>query len=132
MSRTATHVFGLVLVLLAARPAAPADPSLTARAEELLRKANDKREAEARFKLAGEAVELCERAAAQAPADPEPLILLASALALPDPQRPELCRPGTCERAVAMLEKARAVDRDGVNARRIAGDLGIVLSRLGR
>ena len=121
----------ILLLLVAAAPAG-AEPSLTARAEEILRRANDEKDPAVRFALADESAALCERAAKESPNDPEPLILLANALSVSDPVRPELCRPGTCERAVATLHRARTVDGAGLNARRIAGDLGIVLSRLGQ
>jgi tetratricopeptide (TPR) repeat protein len=120
-----------LLLLVGALPA-NAEPSLTARAEEVLRRANDEKDAAVRFVLADESASLCERAAKASPNDPEPLILLANALSVSDPVHPEMCRPGTCERAVSTLQRARAVDANGLNARRIAGDLGIVLSRLGR
>jgi tetratricopeptide (TPR) repeat protein len=52
-------------------------------------------------------------------------------LTVSDPQHPELCRPKTCERAIAELKEARRLDRDGAEAERIAGELGLVYSRLG-
>lgn len=101
-------------------------------AEELVRRANQQRDAEARFRLADEALALAERAAKEAPDDPEPLLTAASALMVNDLRRPEECRPNACERAVELLRRARAIDKAGLYAHRVASELGLFFSRLRR
>ncbi len=130
MSRLAILFFFVALVV--ARGAGAAEPALVPHAEEVLRQAGDEKVLDARHQLVEQAQALCEKAVAQAPADPVPLIVMAQALSLPDPPRPELCRPGGCEKAVQLLTKARALDKSGVEARRIADELAIVYSRLGQ
>jgi hypothetical protein len=115
-----------------AAPGASSSPSPLARAEDLLRRAALEHDGRKRFMLADEAQALCEDAARASPRDPMPHIVLAQALAFSDPAHPESCRAGLCERAVEELRRARALDgaSGGVEAERIASELGIVLSRL--
>jgi tetratricopeptide (TPR) repeat protein len=123
------------LVALAAAGAlaatARAEPTPVARAEMLLQRVEVERDAARRFALADEAQALCEKAIAESPKDPGPHEVLARALTTVDPDHPEACRPGACERAVAELKRARQLDGGGVDAERIASELGIILSRVG-
>jgi tetratricopeptide (TPR) repeat protein len=110
-----------------------ADPGLLEQAEELLYKVDTQTTGtEARYRLADQAQALCEKAAAAHPKDPAPLLCIARALTTSDLQHPESCRPGACERAIAEMLKARAIDGRGVEAERIASELGIVYSRVGK
>jgi tetratricopeptide (TPR) repeat protein len=122
-----------LLTLIALWPAlAPAEPPLTSRAETLLFRAASERDPARRFSLADEAAALCERAIAERPKDPLPHVVLARALSTSDLAHPEACRPGACERAAEELRRARVLDVSGLEAERIASELGIVLSRLGQ
>jgi tetratricopeptide (TPR) repeat protein len=125
-----------VVMLLVVAPAlsgvARAEPSTTSRAEALLQRLYTERDTYTRFRIADEAQALCEKAMAERPKDVQPHVLMARALTVADLFHPEACRPGMCERAVDELKKARLLDVSGVDAERIASELGIVLSRLGR
>ena len=111
------------------RPARAA--TLIEQAEELLRTITQAHERERRFSLAAEAQSLCEQAIRERPRDAAPHIVLARVLTVADPQHPELCRAKSCERAVDELKEARKLDNNGAEAQRIAGELGLVLSRIG-
>jgi tetratricopeptide (TPR) repeat protein len=113
-------------------PGHSASATPLAKAEALLAKLPLTTEAPERFNLANEAEEWCEKAILARPKDPLPHLTLSRALTVADLQHPEACRPGRCERAVEELKKARVLDGNGVEAERIASELGIVLSRLGR
>jgi tetratricopeptide (TPR) repeat protein len=122
------------LALLLVAGAASAEPDGVARAQELLRRANHEHDPDARYRLADQARELAEQASLAQPKSGAPLLEMARALAISDPNHPEQCRPPvkeTCERAVELLKKARAVDVKQVEAEHIAFELGIVYSRLG-
>jgi tetratricopeptide (TPR) repeat protein len=119
----------LLLALLPSRPARAS--SLIEQAEELLRTIGQTRDRDRRFSLAEQAQSLCEQAVREHPRDAAPHIVLARVLTTADPQHPELCRPKSCERAVAELKEARRLDNNGAEAQRIAAELGLVLSRLG-
>jgi tetratricopeptide (TPR) repeat protein len=101
-------------------------------AEELFERAANESQAEIRFRLADRAQDICEKAAADRPKDPKPHFCIARALSITDRVHPEACRSGTCERAIDELKLARALDTNGVDAGRVASELGIVYSRLGR
>lgn len=111
---------------------ASGDSAPLERAEALLQRARLERNLKARSALADEAAALCARAEQAAPKDPLPHLLLARALSIPDPDHPEACRAGACERASAELDRARALDTAGAEGEQIASEMGIVLSRLGR
>ncbi len=111
---------------------ARAESDLLSRAEELLRQAASTRQAAARFHLADEAQALAEQAARKSPRSAEPHLALARALNVSDPDHPERCRPGACERATDELHRARALDSGGALASTIAQELGLALSRLRR
>ncbi len=84
-----------------------------------------------RFRIADHAIELCQKAIVARPKDPLPHLVLSRALTIGDLQHPESCRPGACQRAVDELKRARVLDVNGIEAQRIASELGIVLSRVG-
>jgi tetratricopeptide (TPR) repeat protein len=109
-----------------------ADKGPQARAEALLDLAEAAREAGVRFQLADQAEVLLGEAARVRPLDPMPRVLIARALSLPDPDHPESCRPRACERAIVELKKGRELAAAGPLAARVASELGIVLSRVGR
>ena len=119
-----------LLVLMAGTAGAAPDPLVEA--QRLLEKSAREHDAADRFRLADEAEAACQRAIARNPQDPLPHIVLSHALSVNDLEHPEACRPGRCERAVDELKKARALDKSGIEAERIASELGIALSRLGR
>jgi tetratricopeptide (TPR) repeat protein len=121
----------LLLLALCAAPVLAAEPSALSRAEEQVRQASLEKDPQRREALLTEAEALCDEAARKQPADPVPLIIEASARAMSDPRHPELCRPGQCDRAVGLLEKARTLDKQGVEARRISFELAIIYSRMG-
>lgn len=110
---------------------ARAHAGLVEQAEQLLRSAGQTHDRERRFALADQAQTLCEQAIRERPRDPTPHIVLARVLTVAEPQHPEACRPRACERAVAELKQARALDGNGADAQRIAAELGLVLSRVG-
>jgi tetratricopeptide (TPR) repeat protein len=124
----------LVLLALAAGMSGPAraESNALARAEEQLRRAYETSDKHERFDLADRAIRLCEEARASDPRSPRPDLVLSKALYVTDPQHPERCRPGYCEKAVEVLLRARRLDNGGLEAREIASQLGIVYSRLGR
>jgi len=123
----------LVLVAFAGVAAAePPPPSLIAQGEEKLRLAGRERDARRREQLQAQVLELAARAQAMSPSDPESHVLAARALSLADPAQPEACRAGACEKAESELAVARKLDVHGIAAEKIASELGIVLSRLGR
>jgi tetratricopeptide (TPR) repeat protein len=122
----------LALLGLLAPALVRADPSPIELAERLLHDLSDERRADVRFHMADEAQALCEKAAAARPRDPAPRLCIARALGVSDPLHPEACRRGACERAVEELKRARSLDTAGIEAERIASDLGIIFSRLGR
>jgi tetratricopeptide (TPR) repeat protein len=124
----AANAFAILALLMCA---APARGGLIEQAAQLVRSAERTRDRDRRFAIADQAKTLCEQAARERPRDPVPHIMLARALTVPDPQRPESCRPHTCERAVAELKEARRLDGSGVEANHIAGELGLVFSRIG-
>ena len=138
MPRGHTLIGLVVVVACGLARAEPASPSTAtqwqAQADELLRQAQAEHDAAPRFKLADDALHVCEKAAIERPQDPVPLILAAEALSTADPARPEVCRPGACEKAVTFLKRARELDRRngqaGAEARRIADALALVYSRL--
>src|SRR4051794_32171683 len=107
-----------------------AEPSALEQAEDLFYKLAVQTNSEVRFRLADQAQALCEQAAAERPKDPRALICISHALTTSDPLHPESCRPGACERAIRELLRARAIDAQGVEAERIASELGIVYSRV--
>jgi tetratricopeptide (TPR) repeat protein len=121
-----------VLLTVIAAGTALAEPTPLGKAEALLAKVPWERDLAARFKLADEAQALCEKLLAENPANAPARLTLARALTTADPAHPESCRPGHCERAVEELRRARAQDPRGIDAERIASELGIVLSRLQR
>jgi tetratricopeptide (TPR) repeat protein len=114
-----------------ARAAEPRADSL-GRAELLLDAASLSRDTGERYRLADEAAALCERAAAQKPKDPEPVMMLIRALTVGDVEHPELCRPGHCEAALAAIERVRKMDSLALESARVAAEEGILLSRMGR
>jgi tetratricopeptide (TPR) repeat protein len=123
------------LALLLVAGTAWAEPDATARAQELLRRAGHEKDPDARYRLADQARELAELASQAQPKNAAPLLELARALAMSDPNHPEQCRQpvkDSCERAVEVLKKARAVDGKQIEAEHIAFELGIIYSRLGR
>jgi len=103
-----------------------------ARAEQLLFRASFERDTAQRFQLADQALALAEQAARELPRDPTAQLMRARALQVHEVDRPESCRQGTCERAVEALERAQALDPGGVWASRIAQELGLLHSKLGR
>ena len=122
----------LVLVLVAGVGASTAaHAGLVERAEQLYRTIPEQRDRDHRFAVADQAQALCEQAIRERPKDPAPHIVLARILTIADPAHPEICRPKSCERAVAELKEARRLDAGGAEAQRIAADLGLVLSRIG-
>ena len=123
-------IAGLVLVAGLCAPMV-ARAGLIEKAETLLRMLPEQRDREHRFVLADQAQSLCEQAIREHPKDPAPHIVLARVLTTADPAHPEVCRPKTCERAIAELKEARRLDAGGAEAQRIAADLGLVLSRIG-
>jgi tetratricopeptide (TPR) repeat protein len=127
MSRVALALLFVTSAALASeRSSAP-----TGRAEELIRRAQLERDATLRYKLADEALLLVDEAAQKSPRDATLLLLRASALTIHDPEQPDQCRAGYCERARDALLAARALDREGVYASKIANELGLVYSKLG-
>ena len=116
----------------AAAPTPAAPPDLLTQASLLLDGAFLARDATERFRLADRAVALCERAAAARPTDPEPVLRLVQALTIADPDRPETCRPGRCERALEQLRRLPKIDPHGLEAARAASEEAIVLSRMQR
>src|SRR5438309_320553 len=123
----------LVVALFAALPAlADVAPTPMAEAEEKLRRAGRERVTPRREQLVAETMAIARKLITATPTDPEPHILLARALSLADPVHPEVCKPGACEQAVTELENARKLDAHGLDAEKIASEMGIVLSRLGR
>ena len=110
---------------------ARARAGLVDQAEQLVRTIGQTRDRDRRFAIADQAEALLAQAIREQPRDPAPHIVLARVLTVADPQHPEVCRPRACERAVAELKEARKLDRDGVEAQTIAGDLGLVYSRTG-
>jgi tetratricopeptide (TPR) repeat protein len=143
MVHTCTRMRRRLVVLVLYALAAPARADVAAgrgappagsiaEAEEKLRLASHERQAAHREQLIDDAAAIARRLATARPRDPEPHVLLARAISLADPQHPEMCKPGVCEQAIAELEKARSLDSDGLQAEKIASELGIVLSRIGR
>jgi tetratricopeptide (TPR) repeat protein len=126
--RRSIAVFAWVLLLVEPRPV---HAGLLEQAEQLLHTVSQTRDRDRRFALADQAQALCEQAARERPRDPTPHIMLARALTVADVQHPEACRPRACERAVAELKEARKLDASGVEAERVASELGLVLSRVG-
>jgi tetratricopeptide (TPR) repeat protein len=122
----------LFLAALVLSASAWADPSPLEQADALLDKLAAASSAEARFHLADEARALCEKAAAARPKDAAPHLCISRSLTVADLAHPESCRKGACERAVSELQRARELDKNGVEAERISSELGIVFSRLGR
>jgi tetratricopeptide (TPR) repeat protein len=108
------------------------EAALSAEAEEKLRLAGHERAPAKRDPLVNEVAALARRLAGQRPRDPEPHVLLARALSVADPMHPESCKAGACEQAVEELKTARTLDAQGLQAEKIASELGITLSRLGR
>jgi tetratricopeptide (TPR) repeat protein len=114
---------------------AHAEPSAMEQAEELfyrIAQHSTAGDTELRFRLADQAQALCEKVAAARSKDPAPLLCIARALTISDLAHPESCRPGACERAIRELGRARALDAKGIEAERIASELGIVYSRVGK
>jgi tetratricopeptide (TPR) repeat protein len=122
----------LALLMVLGGVASAAGPSLYAQGEEKLRIANRERDPGRRAALQAQVLELAEKARALDPADPEAHLLAARAWALVDPLQPEACKAGTCEKAAAELALAQKLDVHGIAAEKIASELGIVLSRMGR
>lgn len=85
-----------------------------------------------RLRLAGEIKQLCEEAQAKKPSDVRSLVLLAKAALVSEPLHPDECRPGACEEALRLLTLARARDRERQEAPRIAFELAMVYSRMGK
>jgi len=85
-----------------------------------------------RWRLADEAALLCRKLVQANPRDPRAYHLLADALAMSDPTRPDHCRPVECAEAVEVLRQGRAQDAFRLDERGFSFELGIVLSRLGR
>ncbi len=125
---------GLCAVATAAEPRAQAalQHDLLTQAEILLEAAALTQNAAERFRLADQAVSLCERAGKEHPENSESVYKLVRALTIADPDHPELCRAKRCESALAALEGLAKRDQLGVEAGRIAAEQGIVLSRLQR
>jgi tetratricopeptide (TPR) repeat protein len=101
------------------------------RGEQLVERAVGERQTEARFRLADEGQALCRKAAERRPGDARAVACAARALTVASVEHPEQCRPGACERAAAELRRARAIAGDGPILSTLAGDLGLVLSRMG-
>jgi tetratricopeptide (TPR) repeat protein len=120
----------MLILLLVPRPAKA--EGLVAQAEQLLSTVSQTRDRDRRFLIAEQAQALCERAIRERPNDAAPHIVLSRALTTADPQHPESCRPHACERATAELELARKLDANGLEAERIASELGLLLSRIGK
>jgi tetratricopeptide (TPR) repeat protein len=129
-----SRVTALWLLLFASGAAAvESKPAgLLPRAEDQLWKATLERDNGVRFQLADEALALADQAATLSPKDPQPQLMRARALQIHDVDRPESCRPGLCEKAVEALLRARALDGGGVYAARIANELGLNYSKLGK
>jgi tetratricopeptide (TPR) repeat protein len=125
--RSLACVIAIVLLLAPTRARA----GLIEQAQQLLRAVSQTRDRDRRFTLADQAQALCEQAAREKPHDPTPHIMLAQALSVADPQHPEACRPSACQRAINELKEARKLDRNGIEAERIASELGLLLSRIG-
>ena len=104
---------------------------LVERAEQLLRTIPQQRDREHRFAVADQAQSLCEQAIRERPRDPAPHIELARVLTTADLDHPEVCRPHSCERAIAELIEARRLDAAGAEGQHIASELGLVYSRVG-
>ncbi|MDB4966209.1 MAG: hypothetical protein JWN44_1898 [Myxococcales bacterium] len=124
-----TFAFGTLVVLWCIPT--PVHAGLVEQAEQLLRSVSQIRDRDRRFAIADQAQALCEQAIRERPREPAPHIVLARILTVADPQRPEACRPKSCERAIAELKEARRLDANGADAERIAAELGLVLSRIG-
>jgi tetratricopeptide (TPR) repeat protein len=114
------------------RAAEPLKRDLLTQAEILLDAAALTQNAAERFRLADEAVKLCERSGKEHPEESEAVYKLVRALTVADPDHPELCRPNRCEAALSALDGLAKRDRLGIEAGRIAAEQGIVLSRLQR
>jgi tetratricopeptide (TPR) repeat protein len=109
----------------------PARAGLVERAEQLFRTIPQQRDREHRFAVADQVQSLCEQAIREHPRDPAPHIVLARVLTTADPDHPEVCRPHSCERAIAELKEARRLDAAGAEGQHIASELGLVFSRVG-
>jgi tetratricopeptide (TPR) repeat protein len=110
---------------------ARADTGPVAKAEAILTTLSGEHDTQRRFAIASEAQKLCEAALVKSPDDVRAHIVLGRSLTVADLEHPEACRPGYCQRAIDELKRARAVDKNGVEAEQIASELGIVLSRVG-
>jgi tetratricopeptide (TPR) repeat protein len=120
------------LLLCGVADAAEPPPTAIAQAEEKLRLAQRERDAKKREQLQQQIMDLAQKAQALDPKDPDAHVLKARAHSLVDPNQPEACAPGACEKAVEELGVAKKLDVNGIAAERISSELGIVLSRLGR
>lgn len=113
------------------KPATAVDKCMT-EGDRLLDLVRVERELWVRMSLAQRAKILCEEAKKSAPDDPKPLLMLARAELISDPAHPEQCLPNACETALVLLGNARRLDRTREHAPRIAFDIAMVYSRMGK
>jgi tetratricopeptide (TPR) repeat protein len=126
----------LVAVLLVGNAQAA---TLYDRAEEAYRQIDKQNTPESRYAKADEAADLARRVTEADPGNVDGWILWATALATTPKRGADSCRPVECAKAVEVLHQARAhtgaqpgSPTRGVGDRLLAGELALILSRLGR